>query len=45
MNKLLTVSLPTGQFNAWMKRHDLSLSAAAQALHLVSLAFLSRFFN
>ncbi len=27
-------AFPTGQFNAWMKRHDLSLSAAAQALHL-----------
>jgi hypothetical protein len=27
-------AFPTGQFNAWMKRHGLSLSAAAQALHL-----------
>jgi hypothetical protein len=27
-------AFPTKQFNAWMKRHGLSLSAAAQALHL-----------
>jgi uncharacterized protein DUF2442 len=27
-------AFPTKKFNAWMKRHDLSLSAAAQALHL-----------
>jgi hypothetical protein len=27
-------AFPTGHFNAWMKRHGLSLSAAAQALHL-----------
>jgi Protein of unknown function (DUF2442) len=27
-------AFPTEQFNAWMKRHGLSLSAAAQALHL-----------
>jgi hypothetical protein len=27
-------AFPTTQFNAWMKRHGLSLSAAAQALHL-----------
>ena len=27
-------AFPTAKFNAWMKRHDLSLSAAAQALHL-----------
>jgi hypothetical protein len=27
-------AFPTGQFNAWMQRHGLSLSAAAQALHL-----------
>jgi hypothetical protein len=27
-------AFPTGQFNAWMKRPGLSLSAAAQALHL-----------
>ena len=27
-------AFPTGQFNAWMKRHGLSLSAAAEALHL-----------
>jgi hypothetical protein len=27
-------AFPTTKFNAWMKRHGLSLSAAAQALHL-----------
>jgi len=27
-------AFPTGEFNAWMRRHDLSLSAAAEALHL-----------
>lgn len=27
-------AFPTGQFNAWMQRHGLSLSAAARALHL-----------
>jgi hypothetical protein len=27
-------AFPTAKFNAWMKRHDLSLSGAAQALHL-----------
>jgi hypothetical protein len=27
-------AFPTGQFNAWMKRHGLSLSTTAQALHL-----------
>jgi hypothetical protein len=27
-------AFPTAKFNAWMKRHDLSLSAAAKALHL-----------
>jgi hypothetical protein len=27
-------AFPTAKFNAWMKRHGLSLSAAAQALHL-----------
>ena len=27
-------AFPTADFNAWMKRHDLSLSAAARALHL-----------
>lgn len=27
-------AFPTEQFNDWMKRHDLSLSGAAEALHL-----------
>ena len=27
-------AFPTAKFNAWMKRHGLSLSAAAKALHL-----------
>jgi hypothetical protein len=27
-------AFPTERFNAWMKRHKLSLTAAAQALHL-----------
>ena len=27
-------AFPTAEFNAWMKRHGLSLSAAARALHL-----------
>jgi hypothetical protein len=27
-------AFPTAKFNTWMKRHGLSLSAAAQALHL-----------
>ncbi len=27
-------AFPTAQFNAWMERHGLSLSAAARALHL-----------
>lgn len=27
-------AFPTGRFNAWMKRHRLSLAAAAEALHL-----------